>query len=109
MSTIEHDLVAGAAAARDVVESFRQWQIVVPGWERTLEEVIEALGNLPDGPRVALQVEVDELRADLAQLLQAGLPNDPRGLDDLSSALREVVTKVRVPGVPRPEDPAWSF
>lgn len=109
MSTIEHDLVASAAVARDVVESCRLWQIVVPGWRRTLGEVVEALGNLPDGPGVVLQVEVDELRAELAQLLQAGLPSDPRGLDDLSSTLREVVTKVRVPGVPRPEDPAWSF
>lgn len=109
MSTIEHDLVACAAAARDVVESFRQWQIRVSGWERTLEEVVEVLGDLPDVPGVVLQVEVDELRADLAQLLQAGLPSDSRGLDDLSTTLREVVTKVRVPGVPRPEDPAWSF
>jgi len=86
-----------------------QWQILVPGWETTLEEEVEALGTLPDVPGVALQVEVDELRAELAQLLQAGLPGDPRELDDLSSTLREVVTKVRVPGVPRPEDPAWSF
>ncbi len=107
MSTIEHDLVASAAAAREVVESFRQWQIVVPDWEGTLQDVVEVLGSLPSGG--ALQVGVDELRGDLALLLQTGLPSDPRELDDLSTALREVVTKVRVPGVPRPEDLAWSF
>lgn len=109
MSTVEHDLVASAAAARDVVEPFRQWQIVVPGWERTLQDVVEVLGHLPDGPGATLRVRVDELRGELALLLEMGLPSDPRGLDGLSSALRDVVTEVRVPGVPRPEDPAWSF
>ena len=107
MSPIEHNLVASAAAARDVVESYRQWQIVVPGWETTLQEVVEALGALSTAP--VLPVEIDELRADLARLLRTGLPSDPRGLDELSTALREIVTAVRVPGVPRPEDPAWSF
>ncbi|MGQ0774310.1 MAG: hypothetical protein ACT4NY_07835 [Pseudonocardiales bacterium] len=107
MSTIEHDLVASAAAARDVVESYRQWQIVVPGWETTLREVVEALAALPTAP--VSPTEIDELRADLARLLRTGLPCDPRGLDGLSAALREIVATVRVPGVPRPEDPAWSF
>lgn len=107
MSTCEHDLVASASAAREIVESFRQWQIVVPGWEGTLQDVVEVLGSLPPGS--ALPMGVDALRGDLAQLLQTGLPSDPHGLDGLSSALREVVTRVRVPGVPRPEDLAWSF
>jgi hypothetical protein len=107
VSTNEHDLVASAAAARGVVESFRQWQIVVPDWEGTLQDVVEVLGGLPSGG--AFQGGVDELRGDLAQLLQTGLPSDPRRLDDLSTVLREVITTVRVPGVPRPEDPAWSF
>jgi hypothetical protein len=107
VSTVENDLVASAAVARDVVESYRQWQIVVPGWETTLQEVVEALGALPTAP--VLPVEIDELRTDLARLLRTGLPGDPRGLDELSAALREIVTTVRVPGVPRPEDPAWSF
>ncbi len=49
MSTNEHDLVASAAAARGVVESFRQWQIVVPDWEGTLQDVVEVLGSLPSG------------------------------------------------------------
>ncbi|MGH3923622.1 MAG: hypothetical protein ACRDTT_12270 [Pseudonocardiaceae bacterium] len=107
MRAIEHDLVAGAAAARDVVEPYRQWQIVVPGWETTLQEVVEALGALPATP--LLPVAIDELRADLARLLRTGLPSDPCGLDELSAALREIITTVRVPGVPRPEDLAWSF
>lgn len=107
MSTIENDLVASAAVARDVVESYRQCQIAVPGWETTLQEVVEALGALPAAP--VFPVEIDELRADLARLLRTGLPSDPRGLDELSAALREIVTTVRAPGVPRPEDPAWSF
>lgn len=107
MTTSEHDLVAAAAAAREIVESFRQCQIVVPGWEDTLQDVVEVLGSLPSGD--ALRSGVAELRGDLTQLLQTGLPSDPNGLDELSTALRGVVTKVRVPGVPRPEDPAWSF
>jgi len=80
---------------------------VVPDWEGTLQDVVEVLGSFPSGG--AFQVRVNELRGDLAQLLQTGLPSDPRKLDGLSTALREVVTKVRVPGVPRPEDLAWSF
>lgn len=107
MSTIEHDLVASAAAARDVVESYRQWQIVVSDWEKTLQEAVERLGALPADP--AFAVEIDELRVDLAGLLRTGLPHDHRGLDELSAALREIVTTVRVPGVPRPEDRTWSF
>jgi hypothetical protein len=103
VSTSEHDLVASAAAAREIVESFRQWQIVVPDWEETIQDVVEVLDSLP------ARVGVAELRGDLSQLLHTGLPNDPSGLDELSTALREVVTTVRVPGVPRPEDPAWSF
>ncbi|MGH3684860.1 MAG: hypothetical protein ACRDRE_16995 [Pseudonocardiaceae bacterium] len=52
--------------------------------------MVEVLGNLPsDG---ALRVEVAELRGKLAQLLHTGLPRDPSGLDELSIALREVVT-----------------
>ncbi|MGH4018630.1 MAG: hypothetical protein ACRDT0_05175 [Pseudonocardiaceae bacterium] len=109
MSTVEHDLVASAAAARDVIEPFRLWQIVMPGWETTLQDVVEVLGHLPDGPGAALRVKAGELRRGLALLLETGLSSDPRGLDDLSTALRDVVTEVRVPGVPRPEDPAWSF
>ncbi len=107
MATSEHDLVASASTAREIVESFRQCQIVVPDWEGTLQDVVEVLGSLPSGGE--FRVRVDELRGDLAQLLQTGLPRDPRELDGLSTALREVVTKVRVPGVPRPEDLAWSF
>jgi hypothetical protein len=105
--TSEHDLVSSAAAAREIVESFRQWQIVVPNWEETLHDVVEVLGSLPSGG--ALRVGVAGLPGDLAQLLRTGLPSDPSTLDELSTALREVVTTVRVPGVPRPEDPAWSF
>lgn len=107
MSSREHDLVASAAAAREIVESFRQWQIVVPDWEGTLLDVVEILGSLPSGGDRG--VGVAELRGNLAQLLRTGLPNDPSGLDELSITLREIVTTVRVPGVPRPEDPAWSF
>jgi hypothetical protein len=108
--TAEQDLVHSAAMARDVIESYRQSNIRISGWNSMLEEAAQSFTRISaDRPFASGAVSLAQLARRLTATAHADLKVDHETLNLLSQELRAIVTGTRVPGIPRPEDPDWSF
>jgi hypothetical protein len=92
---------------RDVVESFRTGQLVLPEWETILGQAVASLSQLqPSGEIEAL---LPGLLPKLRLLLAEGLPDAPRVVDEVAIQVAGVLEQTRVPGIPAPQDDDWSF
>jgi hypothetical protein len=108
--TVEQDLVRSAMTARDVIESYRQSQITVSGWNLALEEAAQSFARISAHRPVAGEtVPLAQLAQALSVTAKAGLQADLEALERLSRQLRKIVTDTRIPGIPRREDGDWSF
>jgi hypothetical protein len=109
--TVEQDLVRSASMARDVIESYRQWNVTVGGWRETLHEAADSFIFLANQhPPVSRGVDLAHLARILQSIVRSQLQLiDQQSLDDVSAELRAIVSTTRIPGVPRPEDQDWSF
>jgi hypothetical protein len=103
----EAELVRSAARARDVVESYRQYDLTVSRWQTRLLTSSASIARI-----AAERAELADGRlADLAEALRDvarnGLRPERARLDQLSKDLESLVRE-RVPGYPRPEDPPYA-
>lgn len=100
------DLADPLLDIRDVVESFRSYQVILPGWDETLRRAVAAL------TRLLPQVQVDALRpgllSDLGALLAAGLDRSPSLVDKIAIQVANILDETPIPGIPGPDDD-WSF
>jgi hypothetical protein len=102
--------VRSASRARDVIESYRQFHIIISGWSTTLQEAVESFARISDErPVVGQSVALTQLAQALSAAASSRLQIDEETLDRLSKDLRSIVTEVLIPGVPRREDQDWSF
>lgn len=110
MVTLEQDLVRSAANARDAIESYRRSRIVISGWDTLLQDAVESFTRISaQRPVVGEAVALAQLARTLQDVVDARLKVDRETLDQLSRALRSIVTEIRIPGIPRPEDEDWAF
>src|SRR6266581_595452 len=110
MVTLEQDLVRSAANARDVIESYRRSHVAISGWSTLLQEVLETFTRISaQRPVVGESVALAQLARALQDTADARLQVDRGTLDQLSRALRSIVTAIRIPGIPRREDEDWAF
>ncbi len=110
MVTLEQDLVRSAANARDVIESYRRSHVAISGWSTLLQEAIETFTRISaQRPVVGESVALAQLARALQDTADARLQVDRGTLDQLSRALRSIVTAIRIPGIPRREDEDWAF
>ena len=108
--TAEQDLVHSAVMARDVIESYRQSNIMIFGWNNMLEEAAQSFARISvDRPVAGGVMPLAQLARSLTATVHAGLRVDDETLNLLSQELRAIVTGTRIPGIPRPEDPDWTF
>jgi hypothetical protein len=101
------DVADSLVDVRDVVESFRTWQLTVPDWDETLRQAADALDRLPP------QAQVDELLpgllSNLRLLLTEGLGSFPQIVNEIAEQVAIVLQETRIPGIPTPGDDDWSF
>jgi hypothetical protein len=117
----EAELVRSAARARDVVESYRQYDLTVSRWQTRLltssasiariaaerPELADGRPELADGRPDAAGVRLADLAEALRDVARNGLRPERARLDQLSKDLESLVRE-RVPGYPRPEDPPYA-
>lgn len=92
---------------REVVESFRTYRLVLPGWNAILSQAMDALSKL--GPPAEAEVPFLGLLTNLRVLLAKGLNGAPRIVDEVAQQVANALEQTRVPGIPAPEDDDWSF
>src|SRR6266571_2061776 len=101
MVTLEQDLVRSAANARDVIESYRRSHVAISGWSTLLQEAVESFTRISaQRPVVGESVALAQLARALQDTADARLQVDRGTLDQLSRALRSIVTAIRIPGIP---------
>lgn len=91
---------------RDVLESFLRDEVLIPRWRETLAEAARQfieLGADPDSE------ELTDLGEKIAVLAGAELEQERVLTRDVAADVESLVDQVRVPDLPRPEDPDWSF
>jgi hypothetical protein len=97
------DLADPLADIRDVVETFRTSGVTPQDWHGKLMAALVALDRLPGEP------ELGVIPAQLRVLLQYGLDDAPRLVDQVAQTVADILAEMRVPGIPRPEDEEWGF
>jgi hypothetical protein len=100
------DLADPLLEVRDVVESFRSYQVIPPGWDETLRHAIAALSRLQASAQVS--VLPAGLLPDLDLLVTAGLDRSSQVVDKVATQVADVLKETTIPG-PAPEDDDWSF
>ncbi|WP_037068390.1 hypothetical protein [Pseudonocardia acaciae] len=93
-------VAAAVREVRDVVETFRRFGVVEPGWAAVLTSAAERLDNEPDGRDLARRLRTllaDDMRADRALV------------DRVAQDVSELIKVTWPQGLPRPEDDDWSF
>jgi hypothetical protein len=100
------DLADPLLEVRDVVESFRSYQVIPPDWDDTLRHAIAALSQL----QALAQVNVlpAGLLPDLDLLVTDGLAGSSQVVDKVATQVADVLKETTIPG-PAPEDEDWSF
>jgi hypothetical protein len=100
---MEAELFRSATKARDVVESYRQYDLAVSQWRNRLLTASAAIArSAADQPAVA-GVPLADLAQGLRDVARDGLGLSGPRLDRVSNDLQTLVT-ARIPGYPRPED-----
>jgi hypothetical protein len=99
--------VAGAVAdIRDLVETRLWFGYAGSRSLRTLGPALDILRSAPIP--VALRATVTDLITHLDRLFRDGL-SDGADLDRASALTAAVLDAIRVPGLPHPTDPDWTF
>jgi hypothetical protein len=90
------ELVRSAAKARDVVESYRQYDLTVGRWRTRLLTAAASITRIAAEQRTAGGVRLDELAGALEAVARNGLRPERARLDRLSKDL-EALVRVPVP------------
>lgn len=91
---------------RDVLESFLRDAVLVSGWRQTLTEASHQFATL--GAQ-RTDAELADLGRRIAVLAESELSQDRTLTRNVAGDIESLVDRVRVPGLPRPEDADWSF
>lgn len=93
--------------ARDVLESFRTYGLVVDGWQESLRASAQRLVNSVD--ESAEESSIRNLSNDLEVVAKEGLVGNRAAVQRAADLLALLVAQVAVPGIPRPDDEDWTF
>jgi hypothetical protein len=104
--TVSPELADPIVDARDVVETFRQSDVLVDGWREDLQRAADSLVRL--GPTTA-ELALSELGERMQLLLRGGFDQQRNLVEEIGQRLEAVLSRIRVPGIPRPEDEHWEF
>jgi hypothetical protein len=91
---------------RDVLESFLVSEVLLSGWQRTLEAAAARLVELGNDWSDTDLVELGQVAE---QLAAKSLVSEPVLARSAADDIARMLDQVRIPGVPRPQDEDWSF
>jgi hypothetical protein len=100
---MEAELCRSAARARDVVESYRQYGLIVSRWQNRLLSSSASIARIAAERPMVAGVPLANLAAALLDVARNGLRLERARLDRIGHDLEALVT-VHTPGRPRPED-----
>jgi hypothetical protein len=92
---------------RDVLETFRRHQVLTEDWAAVLSNAARSLDQA-SADLVAAEA-VTHLAAQLRILLANGLPTNAETVDRVADETQRILSRTRIPGIPRPEDEHWEF
>lgn len=91
---------------RDVLESFLADGVLIDGWRQALTDASDRFGRLAtlwsDDEMLGLGRRVETLAAH-------GLPAQDVLTRSVASDMARLLSQVRAPGIPRPDDEDWGF
>jgi hypothetical protein len=91
---------------RDVLESFLRDQVLVPGWREALVKASRKFIELSARPKDS---NLEDLGQRISVLARSELGQERSLAIAVAADIESLVDRVRVPDLPRPEDPDWSF
>jgi hypothetical protein len=91
---------------RDVVETYLGDRLELPDWQITLRAASLRLADLAVSQR---SPDIQRIANQLKEVADSGLQERLATLQSLSVEVAGLLEKIRVPGLPRPEDKDWSF
>jgi len=101
------DVAAPLIDVRDVLETFRGHRILTEDWAAVLSTAARSLDQASTD--VVATPAVTHLAAQLRTLLANGLQADTETVDRVADETQRILSRTRVPGIPRPEDEHWEF
>lgn len=101
------EVAAPLGDVRDVLETFRRHQILTEDWAAVLSDAAEALDQASAG--AIAPPAVTHIAAQLRMLLANGLRENTDTVDRVADETRQILSRTRVRGIPRPEDEHWEF
>jgi hypothetical protein len=104
---MEAELCRSAARTRDVVESYRQYNLTVGRWRSRLLTSSASIARIAVHSPEMAGVPLADLAVALRAVARNGLRPERARLDRLSKDLESLVS-IRVPGHPRPEDDGFQ-
>jgi hypothetical protein len=101
------EVAAPLGDVRDVLETFRRHQVLTEDWATVLSNAARSLDQAA-ADMVAPSV-VTHLAAQLRILLANGLQENVETVDRVADEAQRILSRTRIPGIPRPEDEHWEF
>lgn len=100
-------LIATVTEVREVVETFRRYAVLRPGWATVVESAAERLScsHIDQLGERAMH----DVTARLEKLLANGAWADRALVDQVAEDVVELIRLTWPVGLPRPEDDDWSF
>lgn len=92
--------------AREVIQTYIGSEVLVDDWRETLESASRRLAAAAAGDKGP---SIRDLAAELQDLTETGLSSRRPTVERVAMQLGELVSEVRVPGIPKPEDDDWGF
>jgi len=100
-------LVATVSEVREVVETFRQCDVLELGWRKVIELAAERLDSADDD-RVG-ELATRDVAARLRKLLVAEAWTERALVDRVATDAAQLIKLTLPEGLPKPEDDDWSF
>ncbi len=101
------EVAAPLVDVRDVLETFRRHHVLTEDWATVLSNAAKSLdqasANMVAPPVVA------HLAAQLRMLLANGLQANVETVNRVADETQRILSRTRIPGIPRPEDEHWEF
>jgi hypothetical protein len=101
------DLAGPLGDIRDVVESFRTWEVTLPDWDAVLGRAVAVIAEIP--LQADLGSRLSGLIPDLRLLQERGLDAQPQVVNRVADLVADALAQARIPGIPAPDDEDWSF
>ncbi|MGH3823466.1 MAG: hypothetical protein ACRDRA_11655 [Pseudonocardiaceae bacterium] len=100
-------VVSPLVDVRDVLETFRRHRIFAENWVAVLSDAATALDQASVDALAA--PDMTHLVAQLRMLLINGLQANIDIVDSVADEAQHILSGIRIPGIPRPEDEHWEF